>query len=38
MGCVYTRHNSLWVKYKNEEGDWQYRPSGCKRGQEKGLS
>ncbi len=35
MGCVYPRYNSLWIKYKDGEGEWKYRPSGLKRGQER---
>jgi integrase len=35
MGSIYTRHNSLWLKYKNAEGSWEYKPSGLKKGQER---
>ncbi len=35
MGCLYRRKNSLWIKFKNEKGDWQYKPSGFKVGDER---
>jgi integrase len=35
MGCVYARKNSLWIKFKDEKGDWCYKPSGFKLGDER---
>ncbi len=35
MGCVYARKDSLWLKFKNAEGSWEYRNSGLKKGQER---
>jgi len=35
MGCVYARHKSLWLKFKDETGEIRFKPSGFKLGQEK---
>jgi integrase len=35
MGSIYRRHNSLWVKYKNRDGDWRCQASGFKVGDER---
>ena len=35
MGCVYARHNSLWLKFKNAAGKWEWKSSGLKKGQER---
>lgn len=35
MGCIYSRGNSLWIKFKNEAGVWQCKASGFKVGDER---
>jgi integrase len=35
MGCVYDRNQALWLKYKDEHGQWKQKPSGFRLGQEK---
>jgi integrase len=35
MGCIYSRGNSLWIKFKNEAGSWQCKASGFKVGDER---
>jgi integrase len=35
MGCVYRRHNSLWLKYQDADGHWRYQASGFKAGDER---
>lgn len=27
MGTVYRRHRKLWIKFKDEKGKWQYKPT-----------
>ena len=34
MGCVYARNQALWLKYKDERGQWKQKPSGFRVGQE----
>lgn len=34
MGSVYARRNVLWLKFKNERGEWRAKPSGFPVGQE----
>jgi len=33
MGCVYTRGNTLWIKFKDEDGKWQWKSTRLKLGQ-----
>ncbi len=35
MGSVYPRHNSLWLKYRNRDGNWRCQSSGFKVGDER---
>ena len=35
MGCVYRRHQSLWLKYQDTDGCWRYQASGFKVGDER---
>jgi len=35
MGCVYRRHQSLWLKYQDTDGCWRYQASGFKLGDER---
>jgi hypothetical protein len=35
MGCVYSRKDALWIKFKDQSGKWCYKPSGFKAGDER---
>jgi hypothetical protein len=35
MGCVYSRKDSLWIKFEDQTGKWSYKPSGFKVGDER---
>jgi len=35
MGCVYLRGNRLWIKYKDENGEWAYESTKLPAGEEK---